>query len=244
MRKFLLIVIGLLILFLGGILYLNWPTKEVEKKEVVNNEEVVTNFNFSDVTCESEEGYFCVKTIPNVSISGVKENLVLKTSKSESYLFGSSNLTDLTTTLYWGGTLVYTFKVDTVLTDSLTSYNKNLEINVLGNRYLVIGYSVSNSSLTEEKVLDIVDITDKQVKSSLGLGSLVINKLNNVDFDGSYYKIVDGSLFYYTYECDQLVNTNYSLKEMKITSVNGVISTPEVITEYNNTNSTITTLAC
>src|SRR5690606_13448782 len=146
--------------------------------------EVLSSFDFSNISCTSEENFFCIKTIPDVTISGVTEDLVLKISKSESYLLGSSNLTDLTLTLYWGGKLTYTFKTDTVLTDSLASYNKNIKIDILDKRYLIINYLASDSSLVEGKVLDIVDIADKQVKLSLGLGSLVINTLNGTAFDG------------------------------------------------------------
>lgn len=244
MRKVLLVIIGILILFLGGILYLNLT--KAEDKEVVYEIEVVaqTEFDFYNTSCVTEEGYFCVKTIPDVMISGIKEDLVLKIAKSDAYLFGTSNLTDLTMTLYWGGALVYTFKTDTVLADSLNSFNKNIEINILGKRYLAIGYLASNSSLTNEKALDIVDITDKQIVSSLGLGSLTINTLNGTEFDGSYYRVFAGSLFYYTYECDQNLTSNYTLKEQKMIINNGVISTPEVVSEYNNTNSTITTTTC
>lgn len=244
MRKVLLVLIGILIVFLGGILYLNLIKEDT--KEVVKSEEevVLTSFDFFNASCVVEEGYFCVKTISDVSISGIKKDLVLKVAKSDSYLLGTSNLTDLTATLYWGGGLVYTFKTDIVLADSLASYNKNIKIDILDNRYLVINYLISNQSLTNEKVLDIVDITDKQVELSLGLGSLTINTLNGTEFDGNYYKIVDGSLFYYTYECDQVITTNYSLKEMSLISTNGVLSAPEVVNEYNNTNSTIITTIC
>ncbi len=241
MKKVLLIIIGLLIVFLSGILYLNWPTKEV--KEETKEEPVVTSFNFTSSNCETIDNYFCVKTISDVSIGGVTKDLVLKITKSADYLVGSSSVTDLTMGLYWDDILVYTFKPNTYLALELTNYEADIKIDVLDNRYLVIGYIATNNTLVDEKVLDVVDITNKQVVASLGLGSLEINTLSNIEFSGSYYKITDNKLIYYSYECNQAEPGNYFLREISGTFNNGILE-KETLTEYTNINSTTTSISC
>ncbi len=241
MKKVLLIIIGLLIVFLSGILYLNWPAKEIEKE--IKEEPVLTSFNFTNGDCDTLESYFCVKTIADVSISGVEKDLVLKITKSASYLVGSSEVVDLTMNLYWDDILVYTFKPNTYLVSELTNYSPDIKIDVLDNRYLVIGYIATNNTLVDEKALDVVDITNKQVVASLGLGSLEINTLNNIEFSSTYYKIVDNKLIYYSYECNQAEPGNYFLREISGTFNNGILE-KETLTEYNNTNSTTTNISC
>lgn len=238
MKKVLLIIIGILIIFLSGVLYLNWSEKEVSEKQVAP-ETLITNFDFYEEDCQVEEGYYCVKTIKDVSISGVEEDLVLKVTKSEFYIQGVVTLTDMAMTLYWGGNLIYTFNPDTIATFELDDYNKEININILNNRYLAVEYiATPNATMVSEKSHDVIDITNKQVVAQLGLGCTEIGSLNGAQFSGDYYRIIDNSIFYYTLEADLLVPGNYILREIKGTFNNGVLE-KETITEYTNTNSII-----
>lgn len=237
MRKLLLIIMPILIAFLGVVLYLNWPEPEANIMIPKPEEVVLTSFDFYEEDCQVEEGYYCVKTIKDVSISGVEEDLVLKVTKSEFYTQGVVTLADMAMTLYWGDNLIYTFNPDTIATFELDDYNKEININILNNRYLAVEYiSTPNATMVSEKSYDVIDITDKQVVAQLGLGCTEIESLNGTQFSGDYYRIIDDSIFYYT--LDLLVPDNYILREIKGTFNNGTLE-KETMTEYTNTNSTI-----
>ncbi len=246
MRKFLLIIIPVMMLFLGYILYLNWPTKESEKKIGNPDEEevtILTNFDFYDVSCTSDATYFCIKTIKDVNINSTNKDLILKTTKSADYLINGVSYNDLVTTLYWGEDLIYTAQTDVIETDSLAEYNSDFTINVITNRYLAISYFTTDSSSLINKVYDVVDASSKTTLANLGMGKIEINTINSEPFDGSYVILIDGYLIYYTYTCDQTNAGNYLLKEVKGTLNNGVFST-ETLNEYNNTNSSLTSISC
>jgi len=246
MRKFLLILIPIIIAFLGYVLYLNWPVKESEKKiENPDDKEVtvLTSFGFYDVSCETDETYFCTKTIANVNINSTNKDLVLKTIKSDAYLINGVNYNNLVTTLYWGEDLVYTAQTDVIETASLAEYNSDFTIDIIANRYLAISYFTTDAAGLLNKVYDVVDITTKTTIANLGMGNTEISTINGEVFDGGYVTLIDGYLIYYAYTCDLVTTGNYSLKEIKGTLNNGVFST-ETLNEYNNTNSVLTNTSC